>query len=77
MAADEVITSVSLDFDAKRDRWIGYDSADHMELIQEWEMVEEARKKVREARVKEKMMRGELDELEELEEDEDKYAEDR
>ena len=47
IAPDEVVRQVELSFDAKRDRWNGYDGQDHMELIEEWELIEEARKKLK------------------------------
>ncbi|KAJ2720766.1 mRNA splicing protein [Coemansia sp. Benny D115] len=45
LMADEYVSDVKLDYDAKRDRWNGYDAEDHRKLMEEWEMVEEARKK--------------------------------
>ncbi|KAJ1946072.1 mRNA splicing protein [Kickxella alabastrina] len=45
LMANEVVRDVNLDYDAKRDRWNGYDAEDHRRLMQDWELVEEARKK--------------------------------
>ena len=42
---DEVVKDIALDWDAKRDRWNGYDPAEHMRLVQEHEYIEEARRK--------------------------------
>ncbi|KAJ2601622.1 mRNA splicing protein [Coemansia sp. RSA 1722] len=45
LKADEAMVNVSLDYDAKRDRWNGYDAETHRGLLDDWEMVEEARRK--------------------------------
>ncbi|KAJ1727527.1 mRNA splicing protein [Coemansia sp. Benny D160-2] len=45
MMADEAVQSVELSYDAKRDRWNGYDATDHRRLMEDWELVEEARRK--------------------------------
>ncbi|KAJ2887936.1 mRNA splicing protein [Coemansia asiatica] len=45
MKADEAVVEVALDYDAKRDRWNGYDAEEHRRLMDEWELVEEARRK--------------------------------
>ncbi|KAJ2453334.1 mRNA splicing protein [Coemansia sp. RSA 2336] len=34
-----------LSYDAKRDEWSGYDAREHRKLLEEWELIEEARKK--------------------------------
>ncbi|TPX70838.1 hypothetical protein SpCBS45565_g01412 [Spizellomyces sp. 'palustris'] len=52
--ADEVVQEVSLGFEAKRDRWNGYDAEEHIRLAEEWELVEEERRKLREQQVKDK-----------------------
>ncbi|KAJ1957828.1 mRNA splicing protein [Linderina pennispora] len=43
--ADEVVQDLKLSYEAKRDRWNGYDPEEHKKTIREWEMVEEARRK--------------------------------
>jgi pre-mRNA-processing factor SLU7 len=47
--ADEVIQDVQLGFDAKRDRWNGYDTSHFEEVIEDYNAMEELRKKAREA----------------------------
>ncbi|KAI9506229.1 mRNA splicing protein [Coemansia spiralis] len=45
MMADEVVQDIKLSYDAKHDRWNGYDPSEHRKLMEEWELMEEARKK--------------------------------
>ncbi|OAL06147.1 ANTH-domain-containing protein [Phaeosphaeriaceae sp. SRC1lsM3a] len=47
--ADEVIQDVQLGFDAKRDRWNGYDASNFEEVIDEYKALEEIRKKAKQA----------------------------
>lgn len=49
IAADEAIQAVPRDFDAKRDRWNGYDPTSYKAVVEEYEAEEEARRAVREA----------------------------
>ncbi|KAI9193260.1 Pre-mRNA splicing Prp18-interacting factor-domain-containing protein [Polychytrium aggregatum] len=74
---DEVIGDVALGFEAKRDRWNGYDSTDHMRTIAEWELIEQRRKQLREESAKETLKSGiEKDEEGDSDKDEDIYADD-
>ncbi|TWU74673.1 mRNA splicing protein [Metarhizium rileyi] len=62
--ADEVIQNVSLGWDAKRDRWNGYDSKEYRNVVDEFNQMEEFRKQSRRAQNGEEGV-----------EDGDKYAE--
>ncbi|EFY88591.1 mRNA splicing protein [Metarhizium acridum] len=62
--ADEVIQTVNLGWDAKRDRWNGYDSKEYRSVVDEFNQMEEFRKQ------SQKSQDGE-----EVSEDGDKYAE--
>lgn len=55
--ADEVVQQVELGFDGKRDRWNGYDSREHMKLVEEFEKVEQKRMEIREQKKREKLAR--------------------
>jgi pre-mRNA-processing factor SLU7 len=77
--ADEVVESISLNFEEKRDRWNGYNPDEQLGAIKEWEVIEEQRKIKRELEIKEKkLLGGEGDdggeESEASESDDDKYA---
>lgn len=45
---DEVISKVELGFEAKRDRWNGFEAMEQLEAVKEWQVVEEKRQKIRE-----------------------------
>ncbi|KAJ4483222.1 Pre-mRNA splicing Prp18-interacting factor-domain-containing protein [Lentinula aciculospora] len=49
--ADEVIQDVELGYAAKRDRWNGYDPAEHKRIYTEYAAVEAARQKLREEEI--------------------------
>ncbi|KIP05104.1 hypothetical protein PHLGIDRAFT_92581 [Phlebiopsis gigantea 11061_1 CR5-6] len=51
IAADEVIQDVAAGYDAKRDRWNGYDPAEHKKVYEEYEAVEAMRQKLREEEI--------------------------
>ncbi|KAH8555633.1 Pre-mRNA splicing Prp18-interacting factor-domain-containing protein, partial [Umbelopsis sp. PMI_123] len=45
--ADEIVQEVDLDWDEKRDRWNGYDPKEHDKVIEEYERIEEERRKIK------------------------------
>ncbi|TGZ84996.1 hypothetical protein EX30DRAFT_325915 [Ascodesmis nigricans] len=67
--ADEVIESVELGWDGKRDRWNGYDPSEHMVVVEEHKRIEKLRKL--EGKAKE-----DGEESGDDEDKEEKYAED-
>ncbi|KAL7078370.1 hypothetical protein ACQ4LE_001963 [Meloidogyne hapla] len=67
---DHSLPKLSLDWDAKRDRWNGYNADDYKFVVQEYEKMDETRKLIRAEQLK-----G-TEEEKNLEQDEDIYAED-
>ncbi|KAI0051883.1 pre-mRNA-splicing factor SLU7 [Auriscalpium vulgare] len=51
IARDEVIQNIDAGYDAKRDRWNGYDAADHKKIYEEYEAVEAERQRLREEEI--------------------------
>ncbi|KAG8715827.1 mRNA splicing protein [Ceratobasidium sp. 423] len=51
IAADEVIQDIQVGYDAKRDRWNGYDPAEHGKIYDEYAAIEAARQKLREEQI--------------------------
>ncbi len=49
--ADELIQDVAMGYAAKRDRWNGYDVADHTQVYEEYAAIEAARQKKREEEI--------------------------
>lgn len=74
IAPDEYVQpNLNPDYDGKRDRWAGYDPAQHQEVIEEYEKIEEAKRQMRAEKLKED---PNASNDEEDEADEDKYADD-
>ncbi|KAG5456192.1 MAG: SLU7 splicing factor [Olpidium bornovanus] len=57
---DESIQDVELSFDGKRDRWNGYDPAEHKKILEEWELIEDARKKLKAKELDKAVAQGEV-----------------
>ncbi|KAI0081261.1 pre-mRNA-splicing factor SLU7 [Panus rudis PR-1116 ss-1] len=55
IAPDEVIQEVAAGYDAKRDRWNGYDPAEHKKVYEEYAALEAARQKLREEEIDKQM----------------------
>ena len=51
IAPDEVIQEIAAGYDAKRDRWNGYDPAEHKRIYEEYAAIEAARQKLREEEI--------------------------
>ena len=89
--ADEVIQNFEGDYDAKRDRWNGYDPASYKIIVDDYEATEDARQKMREEEIDKqtstdmaavkKVAKAKKDDDEDFgssdedDQDEDKYAE--
>lgn len=74
--ADEVVQDVELGWDAKRDRWNGYDATEYRAVIEEYEEMENLKKKVKlEDRTGQKRLTEGGEEIDGREEEEAKYAE--
>jgi pre-mRNA-processing factor SLU7 len=51
IARDEVIQDIEAGYDAKRDRWNGYDPAEHKKIYEEYEAIEAERQRLREEEI--------------------------
>lgn len=70
IAHDEFVQPIiNPDFDGKRDRWAGYDPANHREIVEEYQKIEEAKRELKAEKLKEDPNASSSEE-----EDEDKYA---
>ncbi|XP_067131516.1 pre-mRNA-splicing factor SLU7 isoform X2 [Centruroides vittatus] len=78
IAEDEVILpDLNLDYDGKRDRWNGYDPANYQAIVEEFAKVEEAKRQLKEEKLKQDLLSGEVSTIKETvndDEDEEKYA---
>uniref|UniRef100_A0A2M4BHN9 Pre-mRNA-splicing factor SLU7 n=1 Tax=Anopheles marajoara TaxID=58244 RepID=A0A2M4BHN9_9DIPT len=71
IAHDEFIQpKIISDYDGKRDRWAGYDPANHREIVEEYLKIEQAKRELRAQKLKENPDQAE----DEGESDEDKYV---
>lgn len=72
IAPDEFVQpNLKLDFDGKRDRWNGYDPAEHSGIVEEFQKIEDAKRQLKAQRLD----KGDEEDGEEDEdEDEDKYV---
>ncbi|KAI9029388.1 pre-mRNA-splicing factor SLU7 [Hyaloraphidium curvatum] len=78
IAPDEIVLSVEDGWDEKRDRWKGYDSAEHLRMVEEFELVDQERRKLKAEELERRLQEAQGDEaaeaVAEQEQDEDKYA---
>lgn len=73
---EKQLPSLALGFDGKRDRWNGYDSFAHHEVVEEYKKLEEVKKEVKKERLKAGLGNPEEDDgAMSSDEDEDKYVE--
>lgn len=76
--ADEVVQDVELGWDAKRDRWNGYDAEQYRNVTEEWEELENLKKKLKGGEAesdRQKVLTEDGEQRVEGEEEEAKYAE--
>lgn len=76
--ADEVVQDMELGWDAKRDRWNGYDAEQYRNVTEEWEELENLKKKLKGGEVesdRQKVLTEDGEQRAEGEEEEAKYAE--
>lgn len=76
--ADEVVQDVELGWDAKRDRWNGYDAEQYRDVTEEWEELENLKKKLKGGEAesdRQKVLTEDGEQRAEGEEEEAKYAE--
>ncbi|KAJ3219170.1 mRNA splicing protein [Dinochytrium kinnereticum] len=55
IAPDEMVMDINLGFEAKRDRWNGYDPDDYTKIVEEGEAIEAERRRLREQKAREKL----------------------
>ena len=76
--ADEVVQDVELGWDAKRDRWNGYDAEQYRNVTEEWEELESLKRKLKGGETErngQKLLTEDREQRPEGEEEEAKYAE--
>ncbi|KAH8388545.1 hypothetical protein KR093_009617 [Drosophila rubida] len=67
---EHIVSDASINYDEKRDRWSSYDPANHREIIEEYEKVEEAKRQLK----AEKLKNDPDAEISDEEGNEDKYV---
>lgn len=76
---DEFVVPGPRDFDGKRDRWAGFDPADYAKVVENFEKVEDERRKLKEAEAETELKRKIAVDTEladgDSDDDEEKYAE--
>ncbi len=74
--ADEVVQEVELGWDAKRDRWNGYDATEYRAVIEEYEELENLKKSLKgNVEGRQKLLTDDAEEEQNGEQEEAKYAE--
>ena len=75
--ADEMVQDVELGWDAKRDRWNGYDAQEYQNVIEEYEELDKLKKKMKggAAEGERKLLTGDGEEGQKSEQEEAKYDE--
>ena len=71
--ADEVVQKIDLGWDAKRDRWNGYDPSEYRQVVEEYELLESMKKATKEGADLEKLQNG--DDGDDAQEEDIRYAE--
>ncbi|GBM01927.1 Pre-mRNA-splicing factor SLU7 [Araneus ventricosus] len=83
-APDEFLPpKLLLDYDGKRDRWNGYDPNNYQMIVEEYARVDEAKRQLKEEKLKQDYMTGEsnqskeqVGDIDDDDDDEEKYADD-
>ncbi|CAL1294912.1 unnamed protein product [Larinioides sclopetarius] len=83
-APDEFLPpKLLLDYDGKRDRWNGYDPNNYQMIVEEYARVDEAKRQLKEEKLKQDYMTGEsnqskeqVNDIDDDDDDEEKYADD-
>lgn len=55
---EHVVQDTAVNYDEKRDRWSSYDPANHKEIIEEYEKVEEAKRQLKAEKLKKSKLHG-------------------
>ncbi len=72
IAADEKVQDISIDgFEAKRDRWNGFDQGEWVKHAEKFEKVQELRQEIRKKELLEKKFKGDIDEEDKVMSEED------